>query len=371
MKQLVLKTLNHQQIIEIEHTPLGSGGEGTVHRILKPQMWMKDFCVKLYYPQFRTSQYEEKIAYMMAHQPQKIREDNYLICWPDGLIYEDGIFVGFRMPFAFTDSETLYELCIPIIRDSLPMEWRAFDRQTLEGMIARAKLCQRLAVPIHRIHELQYYVFVDLKPKNILVTPQGKVALIDLDSIQISDKMIIAHNGRVMTPEYMPPESKTIEPNKECIPLSWDLFSMAVIFYQVLIGLHPFVAACAQRCGDRERECNEIYEKILCGISPYGANANYIETVPKLHQYFEKTLPQSIQQLFIKAFKDGHAHPELRPTAEEWGIAFNEELRRIPYNFFYQTEIMFATIEPTVPLALPPRSFWDRLKAAILRLFFR
>src|SRR5690606_32507156 len=105
-------------------------------------------------------------------------------------VYQGRQFAGFLMPLAHSQSISLYQLCTPRLRSSTKNKdvWaQKFDRSTGPGILARLKLCVNIAVAIHTIHKRNNYVIVDLKPQNILVSPAGKISLIDLDSIQINN----------------------------------------------------------------------------------------------------------------------------------------------------------------------------------------
>lgn len=90
-----------------------------------------------------------------------------------------------------------------------------------------------------------------------------------MDSVQISDQNKLLYAGTAATPNYIPPEYY-IAPNKdEKQNSSWDDFALGVIFYQVLIGLHPYVVT---PCNLAENATNEIYSNITKYLFPFGEN---------------------------------------------------------------------------------------------------
>src|SRR5262249_36775849 len=72
----------------------------------------------------------------------------------------------------------------------------------------------------------------DLKPENLLVTFTSSPNLKIID-FSISHPHLINTGG---TPAFLPPEKIL----KEKIDQRSDLYSLAVIFYQALTGVHPF-----------------------------------------------------------------------------------------------------------------------------------
>lgn len=160
-----------------------------------------------------------------------------------------------------------------------------------------------------------------MKPQNILVSADGKISVVDLDSIQISNSAQVIHRGHVATPEYTPAEGGRLNPSQDFIPETWDRFSLAIIFYELIFGLHPFVATST---GQYEH-ITTIDEAIKHGLFVFGSKSQFLK-LPPLHQNFHR-LPDSIKNCFLKAFDKGHTNPNVRPTAEEWGKALFEELR--------------------------------------------
>lgn len=143
-----------------------------------------------------------------------------------------------------------------------------------------------------------------------------------MDSVQISDQNKLLYAGTAATPNYIPPEYY-IAPNKdEKQNSSWDDFALGVIFYQVLIGLHPYVVT---PCNLAENATNEIYSNITKYLFPFGENKNQIQGYPPIHNNF-KNLPEKIQELFVRTFS---RNISLRPTAEEWGKSLYEAAKSV------------------------------------------
>ncbi len=287
---------------------IAKGGEGTIFDVTNPG---NSLCFKLYLEKLRTEEREKKLKYMCANAPAELSHKRFLLCWPLDVIYCNGEFVGYIMEKAFIESQAPYHLCLPEIPEKLGSVWSArFKRGTTEGDINRLKLCLNIAAAVARIHQSHKYVLVDLKPQNLLVTTDGKVSLIDLDSLQISDGKSIFFKAPVSTPEYSPPEAKAILNSGKPIPESWDSFSLGVLIYEILCGIHPFAAT----ADAPYHEVNTISEKIEKQLSPLTCDKKVFKIIPPPHQVFDlhsDNLKNLLRQIFAGTFNNGTTRPNV------------------------------------------------------------
>ncbi len=316
----IVHTASGQQI-KLEDKPLNSGGEGKLHKIVAPGR-LANHCVKIYHPQYQTKQREQKLRYMIHNQPKELSDGtNYMVCWVSDIVYIQSAFVGFIMPLAFNDSIQLYELCTVKTRKSLGSVWKQkFERKNSDSLENRLKVCVNIAIAIHKVHRPGRYALVDMKPQNILVSQEGKISIVDLDSLQVSENGVVLHKGHVATPEYVPPEGERLNPSNDFIPEDWDRFSLAVILYEFIFGIHPFVATST---GPYEK-ITTIDESIRNGLFVFGAKSRFLQ-IPPLHNNF-KLIPQSLKECFLNAFDKGHSVPDVRPSAEQWGEKIFKEI---------------------------------------------
>ena len=189
-------------------------------------------------------------------------------------------------------------------------DWHKFyDRNTKEGLTNRLKLIMNITIPIYDIHNTNKYVLVDFKPNNVMITPNGRISMIDLDSVQIVDKSV-KYLAPAFTVDYLPPELQG-SPNlgKKTLDVTCDLFAMAVVFYQLLYGIHPFMVSV------KDSRITELCENIKQGYFPFGNHSSKIEVIPPPHRKF-MILPDEIKSLFVLAFEN---NPAKRPQTGQWG----------------------------------------------------
>ncbi len=78
----------------------------------------------------------------------------------------------------------------------------------------------------------------DVKPSNILVLSSDKVKVTDFGIAKLTNHLTLTQTGRVVgTPSYMAPEQ--IEGHD--VDARADIFSLGVVFYEILTGQRPFV----------------------------------------------------------------------------------------------------------------------------------
>ena len=304
--------------IVLANDAFSSGGEGEVRKVISGPTRLKNICVKIYYQKVRTLEKENKIRYMVNNPPAQVNGEGFLIGWPlDYVTDAGGKFLGFVMPLAFSDSEKLIVLTATKISKKLNFEWHnRYDRSNgKSALVARMKLICNIAIPIHILHSTGKYVLKDIKPENVLVTYDGKVTIVDMDSIQIAEGNRLLFHGEVLTPNYIPQEyyNKNVgKSHNDLLNKTWDYFAIGVVFYQILFGLHPFVVT---PWVQQDADSNEIYQNISSNLFPFGANAHKVRSFPDLHKKF-KVLPEQLQDLFLRAFSENASN---RPGAEDWG----------------------------------------------------
>lgn len=312
---MIVYNSKHQQIT-LEEKPFSSGGEGEVYKISSPSSKSDTYCVKLYYENKRTDDRHRKIEFMVNNPPQVLEKNGTKIGWPVDLVFLNNSFAGFVMPLAFPDSKKLSILIGLNLRNNLDPIWRKFDRKLGRyALVARLKLINNISIPIFLLHNTGKYVFQDFKPDNVLITHNGRVTLCDMDSIQISNGGKLMFPGTAATLEYAPPEyhNKNVGKTQDKpVTKSWDNFTIAVVFYQLLFGIHPFAVTPKDL---PEGESNDLSSNIANGLFPFGSRSNKIAVIPKPHEKFN-LVPPELQSYFRSAFSFA---VNMRPGAQAWG----------------------------------------------------
>jgi serine/threonine-protein kinase len=79
----------------------------------------------------------------------------------------------------------------------------------------------------------------DVKPGNLLITPDGQVKITDFGIARAGDQVPLTATGQVMgTAQYLAPEQAT---GRGATPAS-DVYALGVVAYEALAGRRPFVA---------------------------------------------------------------------------------------------------------------------------------
>ncbi len=108
------------------------------------------------------------------------------------------------------------------------------------GIDGRLDLFSRVCDAVQYAHD-HLIVHCDLKPGNILITPEGGVKLLDFGIAKIlaepSDSGPAANTASLMilTPEYASPEQVTGKP----VSAATDVYLLGILLYELLTGRHP------------------------------------------------------------------------------------------------------------------------------------
>jgi serine/threonine-protein kinase len=108
-------------------------------------------------------------------------------------------------------------------------------RQERFGLQDVMSIMSRLLDALHYAHE-HGVVHRDIKPQNIIMTPDGRLKVADFGIARI-DRSNLTQVGSVMgTPAYMSPEQYA----GQQVDRRSDIFSCGVVLYELLTGVKPF-----------------------------------------------------------------------------------------------------------------------------------
>lgn len=92
------------------------------------------------------------------------------------------------------------------------------------------------AAALHAAHQAGL-VHRDIKPGNLLITPEGRVKITDFGIARIADQVPLTATGQVMgTVQYLSPEQASGQP---AAPAT-DIYSLGIVAYECLAGKRPF-----------------------------------------------------------------------------------------------------------------------------------
>jgi hypothetical protein len=207
-----------------------------------------------------------------------------------------------------------------VVDRRLGSQWGAYRLPSRLGLALRLQLAMRIARSLAAVHDDGRYVLGDLKPDNLLVTCDGRVALVDCDSVQVVTSGETLFGSLVRTDDYVPPEG--FDPafiarwkEGEALESSWDAFSLAVILYQLLLGIHPF--AVQGRDAVRGVIVDTVRDAIRTGCYAQGARRSQTIRIPAPHHQFAR-LPSTIRAALQRSLEDGHHDPTARLSPAEW-----------------------------------------------------
>ena len=109
-----------------------------------------------------------------------------------------------------------------------------------------AQVCQGL----HKAHK-QGMIHRDIKPDNIMVTPQGEAKLTDLGLVkEVDAELNLTRTGRGLgTPHFMAPEQFRNAKNADA---RCDIYSLGATLYMMVTGELPFGKARPAGCLDEK-----------------------------------------------------------------------------------------------------------------------
>jgi len=296
---------------DLSATPLAAGGEGEIFNI----NGNSNSVAKIYKPGKATLDKERKLVKMINDPP-----DNRVlsqIAWPQDVLYNAGQFAGFIMPKMNIndDLNVVYEYGTAAKYPNMPWENRLI-------------IAENLCAVLDSVH-VAGHICGDFNPKNISVNPNtGHIVFLDTDSYHIKDGTE-TYRCDVGIPEYLPPEVQVKMRGGGTLATAalptftknTDNFALAIHIFQLLMnGVHPF--ACAIIPTQSSVTAPQPSDNIVKGSFPFMQNIQGV----KIPAYAPKIdiLPKDIQNLFERAFVDGHFNPNARPSPAEWHKALQK-----------------------------------------------
>lgn len=289
---------------------LGRGGEGSVYSLTTP-----DLVVKVYHDPINQAKQDKLTAMMQGRTADLLR----IATWPVDTVHDAQTrrMVGFTMPklSGFKEIHTLYS---PVQRkqDYPDADW---------SFLVQA--ARNAAAAIGSFHSMGHVVG-DINPKNLVVSKDATVKLIDCDSFQI-------HSPRgqflceVGVPHFTPPELQGKSLSKTVRTANHDGFGLALIcFHLLFMGRHPFAGR--YQNGNGEMPLEKAIREFRFA---YGSSASLKQMAPPPNVPSMTIIPGKLQTMFDIAFGQAGVWGK-RPSATDWIQeldAFRQSLRNCTF----------------------------------------
>lgn len=193
------------------------------------------------------------------------------------------------------------------LMDGAPLDRIIKGQEPKLDMRGKLDILIQVARGLHHAHQ-RGIIHRDIKPSNIMVLKNGQAKLMDFGVAHVSEgsAIKIPEGGRPAaaggTPYYMSPE----QVNKKPVDAKSDLFSLAVVAYELLTGRKPFT-------GDT---MFALYERIL-------------RSEPPPMQEINPAIPDKVEALVTLCL---NKDPQLRPASLK---SFADQLDEILNESFF------------------------------------
>lgn len=294
---------------------LSRGGQGDIHEVLQPP----ERVLKRFHESelARAPDLAERLVAMVARRPPQWRErsGHITLAWPCDVVFDGDRLVGHLMPrLSVSSTVELHILSNPSDRRDGSGRTPTWVRHcTWRHLLQIGANLAQLTTVLHR----SGYVVGDFNERNILVSADCRVTLVDCDSMQIphpgSARPFLCEVGRA---EFTAPELLDADFRSTPRRPSSDLFALAVHLFQLLMeGVHPFDGV--WQGGGEKPPRHQLARQALFA---YGGSPRLTPRPAALPDDF---LPDDIRALFRRAFVLGVADPDERPTGAEWQAALH------------------------------------------------
>lgn len=282
--------------------PVGRGGEGQVMPVAGSQALV----AKIFHQP--TTERWWKLAFILAN-PMPPTQGHCPVAWPIDLLFTYEAkpqFTGYLMPRI----DAAHPVFAYYTQDLRLARCPGFDYRHM------VRAGRNLAGAVALAHSRRY-VIGDVNESDVLLREDSLVSLIDVDSWQVVDSARgVTYRCPVGKGDFTPPELQGRNlANVDRHPCH-DHFALAVLLCKLVSeGSHPFDGV-YHGSGDPP----PLEARIASGALPWRDHSGLWTPKPGAVPF--TSLHSRLQQLFVRAFEDGHREPRLRPDAVAWQDAF-------------------------------------------------
>ena len=190
------------------------------------------------------------------------------------------------------------------------------------GISTRLKIAYFLGVELQNLHNAGF-VAIDISPKNILVKGFEQENFTPKINLSCFEKMV----SKSMVSKFIG-RSKYRDPllynSLACNDISSDVYSFAIVIFELLTNLHPFVG---DACNSLNEE--EVRIQIDSGKLTYIGFEGDNENTNELFYATGLFIPDKMLYLFEKMFIDGKFNKEQRPSLDDFLEAILQSIANI------------------------------------------
>lgn len=281
------------------HKELSRGGQGIVYHTQYPQVLIKGFTNK---DPLARQQWQQRIAWLIHQDLADLK-----LARPLALLAEPRSGYVMELMDGLVPLQDLLETFVEAGEDAIA------DYQHQGGLRRRIRILCQLARTLNQLHA-RGMLYGDLSPNNIFVSDDASYAetwLIDCDNISQE-----THSGLSLhTVDYGAPE---VVRGDSLLSSLTDIWSFAVIAYQLLTHNHPFKGEMVETGEPEEEEAALRGEHPWICDSQNDANACFTNLPIQLIEH------SRLPALFTRCFELGANQPAERPSMAEWLEALSE-----------------------------------------------
>ena len=293
---------------------IGAGGEGRVFKISGQNLVGKIY--KKVDPEV-----EKKIRYMVQHPIADLRDSSgkviLALAWPQDILCDDqGVFIGYTMPFI----QNGVEICTVARGCDMPKAKTMFPNY---DWMFNLQVAINLSKAVAYLHSNNCIVG-DLNCKNIMVSPDGLITMLDNDSFDLLDTVSGIHfRCCAGTQDYLAPElqGRNLRSAGAVFSVHSDNFALAIHIFQLLMNnYHPFTGKNLVVI-QNSTSVNQRLDHLVNGKCPFIHNYSDL-TIPIGAPYLSEMVTPQLVQDFYRTFDYNAGNIQermkLRTTAAQW-----------------------------------------------------